>query len=34
MLPGTRYARVILIIVAVVVVVGLVLSAVASPVVY
>jgi hypothetical protein len=34
MLPGARHARLILLIVAVVVVVGLVLSAVASPVVY
>lgn len=34
MLPGARYSRIILIIVAVAVVVGLVMSAIASPVVY
>jgi hypothetical protein len=33
-LPGTRYARIILIVVAVVVILGLVLSTLASPIVY
>jgi putative copper export protein len=34
MLPGSRYSRVILIIVAIVVVVGLVMTALATPAVY
>jgi hypothetical protein len=33
-MPGTRYARIILIVVAVVVIFGLVLSTLASPIVY
>jgi hypothetical protein len=33
-LPGTRYARIILIVVAVVVIFGLVLATLASPIVY
>jgi hypothetical protein len=33
-MPGTRYARIILVVVAVVVIFGLVLSTLASPIVY